>query len=137
LPMICGDHSPRKNGQSFCQQIPNGALSLDGSAIDVHVEDLVMSYNLELGVDAGSFCHTAYEITPTETGDGVVSVLKKHQKAWGLPLCIVFDRGSANLSEEVMNFLNMHDIIVLPAGPANPKGNGTDEGAFCQIKQAS
>jgi len=122
--------------QSLCQQIPNGVLSLDGSTIDVHVGDLVMSYNLELGVDAGSFCHTAYEITPTETGDGVLSVLKKHQEAWGLPLGVVFDRGSSNLSEEVMSFLGMHDIVVLPAGPANPKGNGTDEGAFSQLKQA-
>ena len=122
--------------QSLCQQIPNGVLSLDGSTINVHVGDLVMSYNLELGVDAGSFCHTAYEITPTETGDGVLSVLKKHQEAWGLPLGVVFDRGSANLSEEVMSFLSMHDIIILPAGPRNPKGNGTDEGAFSQFKQA-
>jgi hypothetical protein len=35
-----------------------------------------------------------------------------------------------------MGFLNKHDIVILPAGPRNPKGNGTDEGAFSQFKQA-
>ena len=34
-----------------------------------------------------------------------------------------------------MKFLDEHDIKPIPAGPANPKGNGTIEGAFSQLKQ--
>lgn len=122
--------------QNLCQQIPNGLLSLDGSSIEVRVGDLLLGYNLELGVDTDSFYHTAHEITPTETGSAVLSVLKKHEQAWGTPLGVIYDRGSANLSESVTNYLKSQGIQILTAGPNNPKGNGTDEGAFSQLKQA-
>ena len=122
--------------QSLCQQIPNGLLSLDGSTIEVRVGDQHLNYNLELGVDADSFYHTAHEITPTETGDAVLSVIEKHQQDWGPPLGVIYDCGSANLSEHVTNYLENQGIQILKAGPANPKGNGTDEGAFSQLKQA-
>ncbi|MBS3780447.1 MAG: hypothetical protein KGY41_08635 [Desulfovermiculus sp.] len=122
--------------QNLCQQIPNGVLSLDGSTMDVTVGDRVFTYNLELGVDVGSFCHTAFEITPTETSAAILSVLKQHQQAWGLPLGVIFDHGSANLGAPVTDFLHQQQIIILPAGPSNPKGNGSDEGAFSQLKQA-
>jgi hypothetical protein len=32
--------------------------------------------------------------------------------------------------------LEAHEIEAVPAGPYNPKGNGTDEGAFSQMKRA-
>jgi len=47
-----------------------------------------------------------------------------------------FDHRSSNLSEEIGKYLEAHSIESVPAGPYNPKGNGTDEGAFSQIKQA-
>jgi hypothetical protein len=47
----------------------------------------------------------------------------------------VSDSGSANLSNISRDFLDSHDIKHVSAGPANPKGNGTIEGAFGQFKK--
>ena len=122
--------------QSLCQRIPNGLLSLDGSEVSLILGEQILKYNVELGVDVGSFCHTGFEVSPTETSDAVISVLEQHRQSWGVPLGVVCDKGSANLSKEVLDYLKKHDIEIVPAGPGNPKGNGIDEGAFSQLKQA-
>jgi hypothetical protein len=49
---------------------------------------------------------------------------------------VLFDHRSSNLSEEVGQYLEGHGIERVPAGPYNAKGNGTDEGAFSQMKRA-
>jgi len=122
--------------QSLCQRIPNGLLSLDGSEVSLILGEQILKYNVELGVDVGSFCHTGFEVSPTETSDAVISVLEQHRQSWSVPLGVVCDKGSANLSKEVLDYLKKHDIEIVPAGPGNPKGNGIDEGAFSQLKQA-
>jgi hypothetical protein len=121
--------------QGLCQRIPNGLLSLDGSEFVVWIDDEALKFNVELGVDVGSFCHTGFDISRTETSDAVISVLEQHRRNFGVSLGVVFDHGRANLSSEVRAYLKAHDIEIVPAGPANPKGNGTDEGAFSQMKK--
>lgn len=121
--------------QSLCRGIPNGQLSLDGSGIEIILGSQVFKYNVELGVDVSSFCHTGFEISPSETSEAVLSVLKQHIRQWGHPLAVILDHGSANLSGNVRDFLKERNIQILPAGPGNPKGNGTDEGAFSQLKK--
>lgn len=121
--------------QSLCRRIPNGQLSLDGSEIEITLGNQVFKYNLELGVDVTSFCHTGFEISSTETSEAVLSVLQQHIRQWGPPLAVISDSGSANLSGNVREYLEEFDIQLLPAGPGNPKGNGTDEGAFSQLKK--
>jgi len=121
--------------QSLCRGIPNGQLSLDGSELEIILGNQVFKYNLELCVDVDSFCHTGFELSSTETGDAVLNVLEQHVRQWGHPLAIICDHGSANLSDDVLDYLLKHDIEILPAGPGNPKGNGTDEGAFSQLKK--
>jgi hypothetical protein len=122
--------------QSLCQRIPNGLLSLDGSEVEIILGDQILKYNVDLGVDVGSFCHTGSYVSPTETSAAVISVLEQHRQNWGVPLGVVCDKGSANLSKEVLDYLKKHEIEIVPAGPGNPKGNGIDEGAFSQLKQA-
>lgn len=122
--------------KSLCQRIPNGLLSLDGSEFIVILGDQSLKYNVELGVDVGTFNHTAYDITPTETADTVINVFEEHCQEWGVPLGVVFDHGSANLSDNVRNYLNARDIEMVPAGPGNPKGNGSVETAIGQMKEA-
>lgn len=87
-------------------------------------------------MDVGSFTHTAFSIGDTETTDEVIGVLEAHRLKWGSPLGIVCDHGSANLSEDAMDYIQAQGIELVAAGPANPKGNGTDEGAFSQMKNA-
>ena len=41
----------------------------------------------------------------------------------------------ANLSSESIRYLNRNDIKIMPGGPGNPKGNGTCEGAFSEMKE--
>lgn len=38
------------------------------------------------------------------------------------------------MSDASLDFLDTYNIKPVPAGPANPKGNGTIEGAFSQFK---
>jgi len=52
----------------------------------------------------------------------------------GTPIGLVSDHGSANIYDESSDYLELNDIEVLPAGPANPKGNGTVEQAFSYMK---
>ena len=48
---------------------------------------------------------------------------------------MVADHGSGNLSDEVKAYLSSYQIELLPAGPGNPKGNGTAESAFSGMKE--
>ncbi len=49
---------------------------------------------------------------------------------------LVCDHRSANLSEDAIDYIKAEGIELVAAGPRNPKGNGTDEGAFSQMKRA-
>jgi transposase InsO family protein len=121
--------------KNLCKRIPNGLLSIDGSEIKLNIDGEPYKYNLELGVDVGSFNHTGFDIGKSENSKAVLSVLKQHVRDYGYPLGVVFDHGTANLSEEVRTWLVEHNIEIVPAGPGNPKGNGTSEGAFSQLKK--
>ena len=122
--------------QSLCQKIPNGLLSLDGSDFIVWINNVSFTFNVELAVDVNSFTHTAFSIADTETSRQVINVLEAHRQKWGTPIGIVCDHRSANLSEDAKHYINKYGIELVPAGPYNPKGNGTDEGAFGQMKKA-
>ena len=121
--------------QSLKQRIPGGLLSLDGSEFVVWVNDCAVKLNVELAVDVGTFCHTGFSIDPSETANAVIGAIMQHQLKWGNPLGVIFDHGSANMSEKVSKYLDEHGIEAVAVGPSNPKGNGTDEGAFSQMKQ--
>jgi len=121
--------------QKLRSETPNGLVSVDGSEIKVHIEDQVIKLNLEMAVDTNSFAHTAFSISKEETSKEFIKVLKAHCLKWGTPVGIVSDSGSANLSNSSRDFLDSHDIKHVSAGPANPKGNGTIEGAFGQFKK--
>ncbi len=120
--------------RNICHRIPNGLLSLDGSEFIVTVDGEPYTFNLELGVDVGSFCHTGFDISKTETAQTIIAALEKHHRNYGLPLGVLFDHGRANLSDEVARWLQKHGVERVPVGPGNPKGNGTAEGAFSQLK---
>ncbi len=120
--------------QNLRQRIPNGLLSIDGSEITVWIDDWPCTFNLEMAVDVGTFEHTAFDISQSETSDAFLRVLEKHNQNWGCPLGVLTDHGSANLSQASRLYLDEHDIESVPAGPSNPKGNGTIEGAFSKLK---
>ena len=122
--------------QSLCRKIPNGLVSLDGSDVIVWLGDVPYRFNVELAVDVVTFAHTAFSIAETETAAQVINVLDAHRASWGLPIGVLYDHGSANISARVQRYLNDLGIEPVPAGPGNPKGNGTDEGAFSQMKKA-
>ncbi len=121
--------------KNLCQRIPNGLISIDGSDFVLWINDMPLEYNIELGVDVGSFCHSGFYVSQSETAAAVLNVLEQHGQEFGLPLGVVFDSGSANLSKEVTDYLQKNGIEIAPAGPANPKGNGSDEGAFSLLKE--
>ncbi len=120
--------------RSLCQRIPNGVLSIDGSEVTVILGEEIMKLNLEMAVDVASFYHTAFNISDSETTMGFIDVLESHRQTWGNPLGILCDHGSANLSDDSRKHLQLHDIELVPVGPANPKGNGTVESGFSQFK---
>jgi hypothetical protein len=122
--------------QDLCRKIPNGLLSLDGSDIIVWLGETPHRFNVELAVDVVTFAHTAFSIAATETAEQVIRVLDSHRNCWGLPIGVLYDHGSANISAEVQRYLHDLGIESVPVGPGNPKGNGTDEGAFSQMKKA-
>ena len=121
--------------QSICQRIPNGLLSMDGSEFTIWLDDQAIKFNVELGVDVGSFCHTAFSVADTETTEEVIKVLETHCKQWGSPIGVLCDHDSANLSAASKAYIQARGIELVPAGPSNPKGNGTLEGAFSQMKE--
>ena len=120
--------------QALRQGIPNGLVSVDGSEFTVWINQVPYKFNLELGVDVESYCHTGYSVSDSETSEEFIKVIEAHKKLWGTPIGSVSDHGSANLSDESRAYLELNDIEILPAGPANPKGNGTVEGAFSEMK---
>ena len=120
--------------QKLRQEIPNGLVSIDGSEIKIYIDDQIVKLNLEMVVDTNSFAHTAFSVSAHESSEEFIKVLEAHCREWGTPVGLVCDSGSANLSEASTAFLDLHDIKPVPAGPANPKGNGTIEGAFSQLK---
>lgn len=120
---------------SLRKELPNGLLSLDGSQMVVWVDEKPYTFNVELGVDVKTFDHTSFSIGNTESSAELIKVLEAHREKWGDPVGVLFDHRSSNLSEEVGQYLEAHGIEMVPAGPYNAKGNGTDEGAFSQLKQ--
>jgi hypothetical protein len=122
--------------QSLCQKMPNGLLSIDGSEVVVWLGDTAHAFNVELAVDVATFAHTAFSVDDSETADAVIKVLEAHRHRWGIPIGVLGDCGSANDSGKVLRYLDEWGIKRVPAGPGNPKGNGTDEGAFSHMKKA-
>jgi len=122
--------------QALRQGIPNGLVSVDGSEFIVWIDKVPYKFNLELAVDVESFCHTGFSVSDSETSLEFIKVLEAHKKSWGTPIGIVSDHGSANISDESRVYLDLNDIVPMPAGPANPKGDGTVEGAFSEMKEA-
>ena len=120
--------------QALRQGIPNGLISVDGSEFTVWINQVPYKFNLELGVDVESFCHTGFSVSESETSEEFIKVMEAHKASWGTPIGLVSDHGSANLSDESSAYLELNNIEALPAGPANPKGNGTVEGAFSEMK---
>jgi hypothetical protein len=120
--------------QSICQRIPNGLLSMDGSEFTIWLDDQAIKFNVELGVDVGSFSHTAFSVADSETTEEVIKVLEAHYNQWGSPIGVLCDYGSGNLSAESRAYIQARGIELVPAGPSNPKGNGTVEGAFSHMK---
>jgi len=121
--------------QKLRQEIPNGLVSIDGSEIKIDIDGQIIKLNLEMAVDTNTFAHTAFSIADQETSEEFINVLKAHCREWGTPIGLVTDSGSANLSADSLKFLDSKNIKPVPSGPANPKGNGTIEGAFSQLKQ--
>jgi hypothetical protein len=121
---------------SLRKEIPNGLLSFDGSQMIVWLDEEPYKFNVELGVDVKTFDHTSFSIGDSESSEELIKVLEAHRRNWGDPVGILFDHRSSNLSEEVSKYLEDHGIEMVPVGPYNAKGNGTDEGAFSQMKQA-
>jgi len=120
--------------QALRQGIPNGLVSVDGSEFTVWIDQAPYKFNLELCIDVESYCHTGLSVSDSETSQEFIKVIEAHRKSWGTPIGLVSDHGSANLSDESRAYLERNDIEDLPAGPANPKGNGTVEGAFSEMK---
>lgn len=120
--------------QSLRQNIPNGLLSVDGSEFTVWIDHMPYRFNLELSVDVDSFCHTAFSVSNSETTEEFIKVMEAHKALWGPPIGLVSDHGSANLSDEAVDYFKRNNIEILPAGPGNPKGNGTCESAFSGMK---
>ena len=116
--------------QSLRQSIPNGLLSVDGSDFSVWLGQKPYKFNVELSVDVESFCHTAFSVSETETTEEFIKVMEAHKELWGTPLGLVSDHGSANLSSGARDYLDENEIEPLPAGPGNPKGNGSAESAL-------
>lgn len=121
--------------QKLRQEIPNGLVSIDGSEIKIDIDGQIIKLNLEMAVDTNTFAHTAFSIADQETSEEFIKVLKSHCREWGTPIGLVNDCGTANLSDVSLKFLRSKNIKSVPSGPANPKGNGTIEGAFSQLKQ--
>lgn len=122
--------------QSIRQTVPNGLISIDGSEMTIVIDHVPYTFNLEMAVDVRSYCHSAFHIGDTETSEEVIRVIEEHIVNHGPPLGMLADHRSGNLSSETLSYLNRKEIDLVPAGPGNPKGNGTIEGAFSELKEA-
>ena len=120
--------------QALRQGIPNGLVSVDGSEFTVWISQVPYKFNLELCIDVESYCHSGFSVSDSETSREFIKVIEAHKKLWGTPIGSVSDHGSANPSDKSRAYLELNDIEALSAGPANPKGNGTIEGAFSEMK---
>lgn len=121
--------------QSLKQSIPNGLLSLDGSGMKVVTNEDTHKFSVELAVDVKTFHHSSYNVGDTEDSAEVIGVVEKRKEKWGPPLGVLLDHGKANLSEASQEYFRKNNIELVPVGPGNPKGNGTDEGAFSQMEK--
>jgi transposase InsO family protein len=121
--------------QSLCRKLPNGLLSIDGSEMIIWLGETPYRFNVELSVDVATFTHTAFSVADSETAEEVIKVLEAHRRKWGVPVGVLSDSGSANLSESVRRYMKDMEIEPVTAGPRNPKGNGTIEGAFSHMKR--
>ncbi len=121
--------------QSLCRKLPNGLLSIDGSDMVIWLGETPYRFNLELAVDVATFTHTAFSVAESETAEEIIKVLEAHRRKWGVPVGVLSDSGSANLSESVRRYMKDMGIEPVTAGPRNPKGNGTMEGAFSHMKK--
>ena len=121
--------------QSLCQKLPNGLLSIDGSEMTIWLGDTPYRFNVELAVDVATFTHTAFSVAESETAEEIIKVLEAHRRKWGVPIGVLSDSGSANLSESIRSYMKDMGIEPVTAGPRNPKGNGSDEGAFSHMKR--
>jgi transposase InsO family protein len=121
--------------QSLRQSIANGVVSVDGSEFTVRIDQAPYKFNVELSVDVESYCHSAFSVSDGETTSEFIKVMEAHKAAWGPPLALVVDHGSANLSAEARAYLEGNDIEIVAVGPRNPKGNGSVEGAFSEMKR--
>lgn len=121
--------------QRLKQSIPNGLISVDGSEFKVVLDGVCYKFNLELAVDVQSYLHSGFSVSDSETAEEVIRVIEAHRASWGVPLAMVSDHGSGNLSDKVDAYLASSRIELLPAGPGNPKGNGTVESAFSGMKE--
>lgn len=121
--------------QSLCQRFPNGLLSIDGSELTIWLGETPYRFNVQLAVDVATFTHTAFSVAESETAEEVIKVLEAHRRKWGVPVGVLSDSGSANISESVRRYMTNMEIEPVTAGPRNPKGNGTGEGAFSHMKK--
>jgi len=121
--------------QHLRQTVPNGLVGVDGKEFIVMLGTDPHRFNLELCVDVKSHLHGGWHIADSETTEGFIKALEMHRQAWGTPLAVVADHGSANLSDKACEYLKGLDIVILPAGPGNPKGNGSVEGAFSEMAE--
>ena len=121
--------------QSLRQKLPNGLLSIDGSDMIVWLGEKPYRFNVELAVDVATFSHTAFSVGDTETAEEIIKVLEAHRRDWGSPIGILSDSGKSNISAAVREYMKDLGIEAVTAGPRNPKGNGTDEGAFSHMKK--
>jgi len=91
--------------QSIRQTVPNGLISIDGSEMAIVIDHVPHTFNLEMAVDVRSYCHSAFHIGNTETSEEVISVMEEHIVNHGLPLGMLADHRSGNLSSETLSYL--------------------------------
>jgi len=68
--------------QRLRQTIPNGLISVDGSEFKVLIDGIVYKFNLELGVDVESFCHTAFSVSVPLSVFQTAKRQKNLSKSW-------------------------------------------------------
>ena len=87
-------------------------------------------FNVELAVDVATFTHTAFSVADSETAEEVIKVLEAHRRKWGVPVGVLSDSGSANLSESVRRYMKDMEIEPVTAGPPKPQGERNHRGCL-------
>jgi hypothetical protein len=116
--------------QSLRQAIPNGLVGVDGSEFTVWVDGTAHRFNVELCVDIASFHHSAFCVSDTESSAEVLQVLEERRVKWGVPLGLLADHDSANLSAQTRSYLQQHGIELVAVGPGIPKATAPWRGHF-------